>query len=198
MKRPLLLCLVMLFSLMIIGTGYAGWSETVVINADAATGWLGVGIRCEDTDAWMCCRCRCRDPEEVSSPRISYTEGPRVCTIAGTDYYEFVNFTFQGGCSCCRTSATLEIGNGGTIPARIKDISLDWNGEGYIGSWTVCFPEGYQESGRGISDLLRAVRSALLDPQQTMRIELQFRPTCSAEEASCSIRVDFCRWNERL
>lgn len=197
MKRSLLLCLVILFSLMIIGTGYACWSDTMLISADAATGNLVVGVRCVGTDSRMCDRCCCRGLEEVSPPGIGYTEGPRVCAIAGTGYYEFVDLFFQGGCSCCSTSATLEIGNGGTIPARIKEISPDWDRGGCLRSWTVYYPDGYQESGRGIGQLLRAVRSALLDPEQRMRIELQFRPGGCSEATSCSIRVDCCRWNER-
>ncbi|MDK2880650.1 MAG: hypothetical protein PWQ99_425 [Clostridia bacterium] len=197
MKRPLFFCLVMLFSLMIIGAGYTSWSDTLLVNADAATGWLGVGIRCEGADAWMCGRCRCQEPERVNPPSVSYAEGPWVCAVSETDYYEYVDLFFGGGCNGCRITATLEIGNGGTIPARIKGISLDGCGNGCLQKWEVSLPNGYRENGSGIKRLQRAVRDVLLDPQQRMRIELQFHPGCSAEEASLSIWADACRWNDR-
>lgn len=200
MHRRLLFCMVLILSFGVIGTSYAGWQDAVLIRADAATGKLAVGLRCLSLDTG-CCRC-CQDKEcHRQEPDVTWNSGCFSFELNGSSYYESVNLTFTSPCPCFSPVCSLEIANGGTIPARVKNLSLEWWGdEGTVapGEWTVVFPDGCQKSGSSAAGLRGALRGTVLDPGEKILVELDFRFRSRGDLAGCSIGVDCLRWNQNL
>lgn len=189
--------LVLLFSLGIIGAGYARWSDAVQVKMDAATGNMAAGIRCVDVGEkgqdQCCVDGQCKDQKSA----VSCTVGPKICEIGEMPYYDYLDLDVRQGCTRYEPHCTLEIGNGGTVPAKIKNIYLeesvgDWSGF----RWMVCTPDGRQLSGTGLKSLQNAVSNKIfLDPQQKMNITLKFCGNECDSEASCRIKIDGTQWN---
>lgn len=215
MKKSMMALLVLLLALAAIGAGFARWSDTLQIRLDAESGNLSVGVRCLDCGNLGQEPCRCKEdveppegaesegmksPEDVKPPVISCSTGSQVCKIKGVSYYEYVDINIHYSCDCCSCQTpfcNLEIGNEGTIPARIKDIHLDWYGQGgSLKKWKAYFPNGETSSGVDLVSLQEAVNAALLEPEQTMRLDLEFSYGCSSD--TCRIRVDYSLWNRRF
>lgn len=191
----------MILALGSMGIGFASWSDTVWLWADAATGNLAVGIRCPDVSQDLCClEENKQEGEDIGS--ISWIDGPYLCSMKGYSYYETMDLCVCNGYPLYAPGCTLEIGNVGTIPAKIESIGLDWSGDAadwiVIKDWTVTFPEGDQSSGSSFSSLQEAVRGALIDTEQTIRVDVQFQCTQDVDHASCNVNVNYCRWNEML
>jgi hypothetical protein len=140
-----------------------------------------------------------RPLQNVKPPVISYSTGPQVCEIKGIAYYEYVDINTHCSCDCCSSRTPfckLEIGNEGTIPARIKAIRLDWSDKGCsLKKWKAYFPNGKTKSGVGLNSLQKAISASLLEPEQTILLDLQFSHSCSSN--TCRIRVDYSLWNQR-
>ncbi|MGB9791428.1 MAG: hypothetical protein ACPLTR_02480, partial [Thermacetogeniaceae bacterium] len=122
MHRRLLLCLVLMLSLGAIGRVYAGWSDALLIDADAATGDLAVGLRCLSLTT-SACRC-CQEDCHREKPDVAFSSGCFSFELNGFAYYEGVELIFANPSPCFNSVCSLEIANGGTIPARISKLSL--------------------------------------------------------------------------
>lgn len=199
MHRRLLFCLVLALSLGAIGRAYAAWSDAVLIDADAATGNLSVGLRCLSLST-STCRC-CQEKCHREMPDVAFSSGCFSFELNGFSYYESAELIFANPSPCFNSVCNLEIANGGTIPARINKLNLDWWGDAGAaapGEWMVVFPDGRQESGSGAAGFRDALRGTVLDPGEKILVELDFRFRNRGALAVCSIGVDCLRWNQNV
>lgn len=183
MKRPFVLCLVLLLALGITGTGYAGWSEVLKFKLSAETGTLKVGVRNIGVE----------DPDGEGIGYIRCAGRNYEFDLDGRGYYESVVVDVYGAESYA-PGCTVEIANGGTIPATINKVKLNNTSNLGLNRWTVDFPDGYQDRGTGFASFQRAVRDIPVDPGQRVRLEMQFEVK---NEGSAGGSIDFCyrRWN---
>ena len=99
-------------ALVIVGFAYGAWSETLTIEGNVTTGQLNVGIRRDNID------CSCSD--EMTCSWEGFDDD-------ADDYYERIKVTVSNGYPGGQCSVTFEVHNLGTIPAKIKDISITGN-----------------------------------------------------------------------
>jgi len=204
----LLFSLVLIFSLGAMGAAYARWSDTVQIAFDVATGKTAVGIRCAQGS---CEGKECGQQEQESaqadpqcieqSAAAGCFAGPVVCTIGTASYSKYVDLTVKTGSTRSKPGCTLEMGNGGTLPARIKNISLALlhkkGGAVSLAEWSIDFPGGPQ-TGTGLEQLQNAFTAAdfILDPGQKLTLSLQFQGEGRNAEASYRVGVNGVQWNK--
>jgi hypothetical protein len=209
----LLVSLVLIFSLGVMGAAYARWSDTVQIAFDVATGKMAVGIRCAQGS---CEGKECGQQEQESAQAdlqcieqpaaaVSCSAGPVVCTIGSVSYSKYVDLTVKTGGTRCKPvdpgGCILELGNGGTLPVRIKNISLDTlykkGGAVSLAEWSIGFPGG-PRSGTGLKQLHNAFTAAdfILEPGQKLTLSLRFQGEGKHAEATYRVRVDSALWNK--
>lgn len=196
-KKLFLVALLLILSLGVIGAGYARWPDTVLVGMDSATGIIKAGVRCVDVSYKKCC---CGRDEDAAPPSAAWSSGPPVGEIYGNTYFESVDLNIFNGCRCHAPVYTVEIGNCGTIPVKIKGLPLEWSRDcGYnLKQWTLADPKGSQTSGRGIPSLQNAIRGIVIDPENKVYLYLQFCTSRCSQLDKVTLGVDYCRWNERL
>jgi hypothetical protein len=132
---------------------------------------------------------------------ISWIDGSSLFSIGNKTFYEDVRVMIGRGCPGYTPTFTLEVGNGGTVPAKIEQVNFEWvsakvNGV-KLGKWRVSFPGGHQEDGEGLASLRRVMQGALLDPEEVLEISLQFPCTKGFDLANGIFTVAYYSWNLR-
>lgn len=202
MKKPAIICLILILALAVMGMGYSGWSKSVALNQHLTTGLLTLGVRNIGSDDYVEITLPARDkePEEKTIGFLRCRDGYYKFNIRRDSFYENVRMDFKGfpGYS---PSCTVQIANGGTIPARIEDVSILWQGEISdnirVGRWAVTFPKGNKRDGSGLTSLNKTLKNVIIDPKQKMMVEIQL--LCSQDGfAGGEMHVAYRRWNERF
>lgn len=207
MKKPFLVVAALLLSLSVTGSGLSGWSDRLLIRAAAATGVAAAGVRCLDCETAACSPASAgaeSAPDDRPPACASWSDGPPACEVEGEEFYQSIGLQITNYYPSCTMLARLVIGNGGTIPVRVRGIGLDWEGSGYavaLGNWQLELADGYRLSGRGLDSLVQAVRGVVIDPdpgRNRVWLELEFTALQDFEQAACTVSIDYCRWNRRL
>lgn len=200
MKKTGFICLMLIMALAFMGMGYAEWSKSVSMNTHVETGNLIMGIRNLGV-------MNCRPGQEMPPPDpkgknvgfVVLTDGPYRFELGGLSYSDSVAIRLKGypGYS---PFCTVQLANGGTIPARIGDFTIKWHGgmadNIFVTNWAVTFPEGFQASGTGFHSLRKVIRNASVDPGHKMLVEIQF--LCAfGGAAGGEISIDYCPWNDK-
>ncbi len=192
MQKPGIICLILVLILGSMGTGYAWWSDTVVVEKHVTSGILDLGIRKTEGNYNYG---RPGDYEETGF--VECMDGPYKFRINGEYYSESVNLSVYGTPSFA-PYCIFEVANGGTVPVKTKDIIFEWGGcsaQGVsVGRWAVTPYRGSRENGFGLVNLRRVMKEQLIDPEQTMQVEMQllFEQTGPAEG---SISLPCYQWN---
>lgn len=201
MKKLGFVCLTLMVALGIMGTGYARWSDTVNAEVTANMGSLIMGVRWLDVNDWGADpRYPCCNPKEEDCASITcYDGGEYQCELNGVNYFENVTFTVQNGYPCYAPGFTVELGNGGTVPAKIDDLDLSWliadPDKFKVWDWKVTYPDGVQVTGRGVDSLRDALVGATMETGETMRIELQLLYHDCDVLTSGVLKVYYHCWN---
>jgi len=182
MKKPGIICMILLLAVGMTGVGNAGWNWAVSFTQDVKTGVTSAGIRsCGVNDygpdpVWH----KGLNPDALDVGYINCMEGPYKYELDGKSYSESVLVDIRGYPSYA-PACTLEMANCGTIPITIDAVKIDWDGDLagniLVGKWTVDFPGGSQEKGSGLHSLNKALSHATIDPGQKMWVETEFRVT---------------------
>jgi len=118
MKKTRFLVLALAVAIMLMGAGYAWWTETVVIHTDVTTGKLEVEI----------------DDASASADRDILVAEP----VIGTDIFgrDQVKFKFDDMYPGSSAVAVVKVKNTGTMAVRIDSPIFTW-GDGDAGSLTL-------------------------------------------------------------
>jgi hypothetical protein len=200
-RKLFLGALLLILSLGVIGVGYARWPDAVLIDMHSSTGIVKAGIRCVGVSNGGCCHCCGCGKKSPAPPGAGWSNGSPVGNIHGNTYFESVDLNIINGCQCHAPIYTVEIGNCGTIPVRIEELSLEWsyNCDYNLKRWTLSNPRGSQSSGSGIPSLQNAVKGTVIDPENKVYLDLQFCTSTECNQLSrVTLSVDYCSWNKRL
>lgn len=180
MKKIGLMCLALLFALGLVGPGYAWWSDTVEVKKCLESGTLELGIRVSDDGEKEPSRDRKgkdkKNQKDETEGYIQFEDGPYLFKLDGKNYAESVSVNVYGSLSFA-PEYTVEIANGGSIPARLDDFFLTWE-DGMseepieIKKWSVTSPTGVKEKGKGYDALADITRGMVIEPEQLISIEM--------------------------
>ncbi|MDD4238081.1 MAG: hypothetical protein PHT62_05945 [Desulfotomaculaceae bacterium] len=195
MKKLGLMCLTLLIALGLVGPGYAWWSDTVEVKKRLESGSLELGVRVADDDEAEPARNRKgkgegkdeKPEKDETDGYIQFEDGIYIFKLDGKKYAESVNVNVYGSPSFS-PEYTIEIANGGSIPAQLDDFFVTWEGEisedlVEIRKWSVTSPDGIKEKGEGFEDLSDFTRGMIIDPEGLISIEmlLSLKQTGSTE-----------------
>jgi hypothetical protein len=110
MKKTGLLILVVVLALGAIGVGYAAWSQNLTVKGDVSTGTYGVKFDNEVASE--------NDPLALATS----TTGVAVSTADNPD--DTLTITIDNGYPSYAGTATFDIVNTGSVPVKIKAITL--------------------------------------------------------------------------
>lgn len=196
MKNLGLLCLALLFACGLVGPGYAWWSDSVAVNKRLESGVFELGVRVSDDCRTDTSRDK-RGKKDESGDQIELAESPYIFKLDGSKYAGSVNVSVYGSPSFF-PEYTIEIANGGSIPAQLDEFLIDWEGDiadgARVKKWSVTSPQGVKEKGEGYTALKDFIKSMIIDPEQIISIEmmLSFKQTGSLEG---EILVNGSQWN---
>jgi len=180
MKKLGIICMILLFSMGTMGMGYAGWYDVISAKYDVATGTVSAGIRNHGVNDYGPDPCSHGGPNPKGKD-IGYAhcqDGPYEYELEGTPYSENVKVDIYGYRSYAPVF-TLEMANCGSIPVKVDQLMIDWDGELadniQVGKWSVDCPDGYRQSGQGLTSLRNTIRYVCLDPGQKMWLDLEFQ-----------------------
>lgn len=185
MKKLGIVCLILLFAVGVVGPGYAWWSDTVTAKKHLESGAFELGIRVLDECEVAPSHNR-KGGKNESEGCLQLMDGPYRFQLDGLDYAESVQASVYGTPSFS-PCYTVEIANGGSIPARLDELYVQWDGEIshniQVEKWSVTSPKGVKEKGRGLAALRDFTRGMIIDPEQKINIEmlLAFKQTGAAE-----------------
>lgn len=194
-------CMILAATLVVMGPGYAGWTQELKIRTHGRSGILAVGIGClEVCDGYIghCNRKECGDSS------ISWSNGAYLCDVDGVPAYESIDVLITSGCPHYSPQCTVKIGNGGSIPARLKGLNVEWSGDdqypGFadLARWGLTFPDGRVARGVNINSLERELQGCVLDPDQAVLLKFGMRCSSYAAQGMLTIRPDYVRWNKPM
>lgn len=197
MKKLGIMCLILLFAVGLVGPGYAWWSDTVTAKKHLESGAFELGIRVLD-DCKEDSSQNGKGKKAAEEGYLQPMDGPYKFKLDGVQYAESVHASVYGTPSFSPVYS-VEIANGGSIPARIDEFYVEWNGDIeddiQVKKWTVTSPEGLKEKGKDLTALKDFTRGMIIDPEQKINIEmlLSFKKTGSADG---KIFAGGSLWNE--
>ncbi|MCG8401804.1 MAG: hypothetical protein MJA84_09425, partial [Firmicutes bacterium] len=180
MKKIATVCLVFTLALVLIAPGHAFWSDISVINFDVETGHLEVVLRSHGANDYG------PDPTWRSGPNpggldIGHTKCADAAGVGKLDGVADSGSLLVDICGypSYAPTCTFEVINSGSIPAKLDKLKIDWHGELAdnirIGRWSVEYPGGYMDKGRGYRKLQRAISGAALETGEKMWLDVEFR-----------------------
>jgi hypothetical protein len=206
MKKILLVFFSGIFALAAMGFGFAGWSDAVSMEKHLESGTLAVGLRgLEVNDYGPDPRHQWYHPAEdmpAYMGSIFNVEGPYLFDLGGTGYAEEVSINIFNAYPGYAPASTLEIANGGTVPAKIESLSISDENNPAVNiqpaGWVLTLPEGMPLSGQDLSSLQEAIKGTVIDPGQKMRLEWQFNIFGAGMSGfyTSKIKVNYSVWNE--
>lgn len=180
MRKLGIACIILLLALVTMGISCAGWTGFMFLSHSVETGVVSAGIRSYSVNDYG------RDPTwfggvNPGNKDLGYivcSDGPSSGKLDGISYSENVDVEIYGYPSYA-PGCTLEVANCGTIPVTVDQFEIDWEGEltgnVLVGKWTVDYPDGNRDQGKGFSSLEKAIRDACIDPEQSIWLNIQFR-----------------------
>ncbi|ADI02031.1 hypothetical protein [Syntrophothermus lipocalidus] len=198
-KRTLCVFAILVATLTAMGPGYARWSDVLKVRMRGETGILAVGIRCEEVRDGYQGHCN----KECGSSNVAWVDGFYSCDFDGEPAYESGDLLVNAGCPHYSPVCRVEIGNGGTIPARLKGLNLEWSSGDTPGwvtvfRWTLILPDGQTACGVNLGSLNRALEDCVLDPGQAVSLEFSTRCMSDTANGILTVRPDYVRWNKPL
>lgn len=108
MKKSKFIALVLVVSVMLMGAGYAAWTETLTIDHTVATGNVDIDLANGAINVFQ-------DAAAVVTDGLD-----RIATVVGSEQAATVNLTnlYPGA----KIIATIPVNNNGTIPVDFKEI----------------------------------------------------------------------------
>lgn len=179
MKKPFIICMILLFTMGTLAVVDAGWSDLVSANYNVAVGTVEAGIRSLGTSdsGPDPCYPGGPNPEGRDVGVTRFDDGPYQYKLDGKSYSEKIKMDIYGYQSYAPV-CSLEMANCGSIPVKLDRLELDWDGDLaaniQVGKWKVDGPDGYSKKGRGLASLRKAIRYVCLDPGQKMWFDLEF------------------------
>ncbi len=180
MKKMGIICMILLFSMGTVDMGYAGWCNVISTQYDVATGIVSAGIRNHGTNDNGPDPCSHGGRNAIGAD-IGYArceDGPSEYELNGRSYSEEVKVDIYGYQSYAPV-CTLEMANCGSIPVKVDQILIDWDGDLagniQVGNWSIDCPDGYRKKGQGLTSLGDTIKYLCLDPKQKMWLDLEFR-----------------------
>ena len=180
MKKIATVCLVSILALVLIAPGYAFWSDVSVIDFDVETGHLEVVLKSHGANDYG------PDPTWRSGPNpggldIGHTKCADAAGVGELDGVAYSGSLLVDICGypSYAPTCTFEVINSGSIPAKLDKLKINWHGELAdairVGRWSVEYPGGYMDKGRGFRALQRAIRGAALETGEKMWLNVEFR-----------------------
>jgi len=167
MQKPGIICLILVLILGSVGAGYAWWSDAVTVKKYLESGALNLGIR-EIEGSYG-------NPGDEAG-FVECLNGPYKFKLNGEYYSQSVSLNVYGTPSFA-PYCTFEIANGGTVPAKSKDITYEWFGYSpqsiSVGYWSITPDRGTWENGSGLATLRKVMNDLIIEPGQTARIVMQ-------------------------
>ncbi|NSW83808.1 MAG: hypothetical protein HPY90_11160 [Syntrophothermus sp.] len=198
-KRTLCVFAILVATLTAMGPGYARWSDVLKVRMRGETGILAVGIRCEEVRDGYQGHCN----KECSPSSITWVDGAYSCDIDGVPAYESGDLLINSGCPHYSPVCRVKIGNGGTIPARLRGLDFEWSSDESPGwvtvfRWVLTLPDAQTLCGVNLSSLQRALQGCVLDPGQEVFLEFSMRCMSDTANGILTVSPDYVRWNKQL
>jgi hypothetical protein len=118
MKRTKVIALVLCAAIMMMGAGYAYWTETITFNATVETGFLDVDCENEDTATFSDVEGTIED-DVVATSSISPKHPDGISTGIANDDDPARTITFSNLYPDCKAVASFDLINNSTIPVKM-------------------------------------------------------------------------------
>lgn len=139
MKKTRLLALTLVAVIMLMGAGYAWWTDTLVINAKVSTGEFDVSF--DDDLVWVAKEWYLKDNNKpgwrettvIGEPDNIQTNGASSIEVSdvGEESNNKLSIAFSNMYPGSRVDVDATVRNNGTIPVRIKEVRVsDFEGQG--------------------------------------------------------------------
>lgn len=124
MKKVKFTAFIMVIAFILMGAGYAAWTDTTEINGTITTGWLDVIFENPGSN----------DSDGVNDPGMLYDVGKTKATIIGDDK-KTLQVEITNGYPGYNSQVEFSLRNDSTIPVKVKEVVIqkDYDNELLVG-----------------------------------------------------------------
>ncbi len=173
MKKVKLIVLVMVVAFILMGAGYAAWTDVTEINGTITTGWLDVKFANPSST----------DSLGYIDPEMSYDVGCTKASLSGDDG-KTLQVEIDNGYPGYNSEVKFDIENKSSIPVKVKDIVITKN---FGDELEISFAEIEELKGKEI-----AVGASLKDIHIVNLITEEAQQNSNY---SYSVTITFQQWN---
>lgn len=190
MKKLAFILMVFVLCFIFLGTGFSGYSDAAKIATTADTGVISLGMRVdEDADKG----------NDKYKGHFTIEYGPFKFSLDNIPYFENITLKTLDPPGNVSPTIQLIIANGGSIPARIKDLDIKWDediGESIsLKKWTINFPDGSKYSGDDLPSLKQEIGCGVIKPAEKVKLKLKFSSPHLVRECSGVISMEYLWWH---
>lgn len=193
MKKLAFILMVFVLCFTFMGTGFSGYSDAAKVATRADTGVLSLGMRVDEYE-----ECKEKGNDKYKG-HFTIEYGPFKFSLDNIPYFENITLKTLDPPGNVSPSIHLVIANGGSIPARIKDLDIKWDEDICksisLKKWMITFPDGSKYSGDDLPSLKQEIGCGVIKPDEKIKLKLKFSSPHRVRDCSGVISMEYLRWH---